>query len=126
MAGVISSVRYAGPPNDYRTDSLTIYQHDYFQGKEEFFSKDMGNLMQFYGNNQSVIVTGKSDWTVFDQPNYQGNGICLQVPDPYSFKFTPSFIENFQKSTADSINYGSIQSVLKGCQGQMNLTMSSF
>lgn len=123
LAGRVSSIRYAGAPKDYRTDSLTLYQHDYFQGQEEYITSEVPNLT-LVGNHQSIIITGNSPWTVFDRPNYQGNSICLKVPDT---DYTPSFISDLQ-NVDPSIPHGSIRSVRKGCVGHFNGTvvLSSF
>lgn len=124
IAGSISSVRYAGGPKDYREDSFTLYVEDYFQGDEEYTRTNLPNL-NLAGNHKSIIITGNSDWTVYDQPSYKGNTVCLQVPEPGNS--TPSFVYDTEK-LEQFIPHGSIRSVTKGCSShvQHNFTLTSF
>lgn len=112
VGGYVSSARFAGSPNDYRSDSFTLYQYDYFQGEEEYTYADLPTL-QLSGNHQSIIITGASAWTIFDQPNYQGNSICL-FPEPSS-DYKPYIISD---TSSISVPHGSIKSVRKGCVGK--------
>ncbi len=116
---------YAVAPKDYRDDSLTLYQFDYFQGQEEYTLTEIPNL-NLIGNHQSIIITGNSDWTVYDRPQYQGNTVCLKVPEPGNS--TPSFISDLQ-NVDPSIPHGSIRSVRKGCSQKYSngtVILSSF
>jgi len=125
LAGRVSSIRYAGNSKDYRTDSLTLYQFEYFQGQEEYTLSQLPDL-NLIGNHQSIIITGNSYWTLYDRPNYSGSAICLKVPDPGSS--IPSFISDLQ-SANPAIPHGSIRSVRKGCSKQNyngTVTLSSF
>lgn len=123
IAGSITSVRYAGAPKDYKTDSFTLYKYDYFQGDEEYTSTALPNI-RLTGAHQSILITGNSDWTVFDRPNYQGNEICLRVPEPGTS--TPAFLSDLA-NLDPSIPHGSIRSLRKGCiSSSQNVTLSSF
>lgn len=127
ISGTISSARYAGAPGDYRIDSLTIYEYENFQGREEYTFKHSANLELLAGSHKSIIITGNSNWTVFDEPNFQGNSVCLQVPEQNNF--APLIIRDIQKSSKLNgyVKYGSIQSVRIGCEMEDdNVTMSSF
>jgi len=122
IANHVSSVRFSGAPRDYDTASLTLYEGDYFQGAEEYALRSLPNL-NLADNHKSIIITGSSDWEVFDLPNYRGNSLCLRVPEPGS----PSFINDLE--TLDPIiPHGSIRSVSKGClsAATQNYTLSSF
>jgi hypothetical protein len=110
-AGYISSARFVGSPYDYRTDTFTLFEEDYFQGNEEYTFVDLPNLV-LAGRHRSIVITGQSPWTIYDNPNYSGNSICLfpaQNPD-----YEPYLITDV--SSID-IPYGSIRSVKKGCVG---------
>lgn len=122
IAGTISSVRFAGAPRDYREDTFTLYAGDWFQGDEEYTFVELPNI-NLRDNHKSIIITGNSHWTVFDVPNYQGNSICLQVPEPGNS--TPSFLSDLEQLDP-VIPHGSIRSVRKGCMGKSNYTLSSF
>jgi len=126
IGGTVSSARYAGSPKDYRTDSLTLYKYDYFQGQEEYILNQAANL-NLIDNHQSIIITGNAHWTIFDQPSYRGNSVCLLVPDPGSS--TPAFLSNLESipGVAQRIPHGSIRSVRKGCVNQFNnVTLQAF
>jgi hypothetical protein len=122
IAGTISSVRYAGAPKDYRSDSFTLYEHDYFQGREEYTQNELPNL-NLVGSHKSIIITGNNHWTVYDRTNYQGNSLCLKVPDPGNN--TPAFVSDLA-DLDPAIPHGSIRSVRKGCTSPQNVTISSF
>jgi len=121
IAGTISSVRYAGAPRDYNQDSLTIYEGDYFQAREEFILTNLANL-NLAGNHKSLIITGRSAWTVYDSPNFRGYSMCLRLPEPGS----PAFINDLEKLDP-VIPHGAIRSVSKGCVDRAtNYTLTSF
>lgn len=110
LAGDVSSVRYAGAPQDYHIDSLTLYEYKFFQGREEYSLHQVPNLY-LKGKPQSLIIAGHSDWTVYDLPEYQGNAFCLQVPE--HGKETPLFLYDLEET---NIGHGFVQSVQKGCK----------
>jgi len=112
IGGLVTSVRFAGSPRDYRADTFTLYQDDYFQSKEEYTITDLP-VVDMIGNHKSIIITGASPWTVYDRTYYAGNAICLYPPE--STNYQPALIVD----TLDvSIPHGSIQSVRKGCFGK--------
>jgi len=115
VAGHISSLRSVGIVDDFRIPSITLYATRDFQGEHEYTASNAGNLFSF-GNQRSLIITGQESWTIYDQPFFSGNALCL-VPE-YSNVFAPSFIPNF--STFDPpIPIGSIASVQRGCAEQI-------
>lgn len=112
IAGKVSSARFAGNPKDYKIDSLTIYEHTNFEGQEENTYEELQNLGNFSENHQSIIVTGDSNWAVFDQPMYQGKEVCLDVPQ--AGKYTPSFVSDFHML----LNMGALDQLKKDVQMQ--------
>jgi len=110
---VVSSVRFAGSAQDYRSDTITLYEGTYFQGEEEYTFTDLPSLDRLGGNHASLILTGSTPWTVYDNTNYQGNSVCLYPPQ--SSDYTPYFLSD---TTSVSIPYGTIKSLRKGCWGQ--------
>ena len=108
-AGKTSSVRYAGSPNDYRADTLTFYEGTYFQGYEEYTFQDLSQLQR---GPSSLIITGLSPWTVYDQNNFNGESVCIYPPK--SDNFTPAFVTDLKTI---GIPYNTIHSARKGCWG---------
>jgi hypothetical protein len=109
VGGYISSVRFVGSPVDYTADTFTLYEEDYFQGNEEYAYADLPSLA-LAGNHKSIIITGRSPWTVYDQDKFGGRSICLR---PTS---SPNVEPYLVSDTNDiSIPFGSIRSIKKGC-----------
>jgi len=119
LGGYVSSVRFAGSADDYRQDSFTLFQEDWFQGQEEYLTVDTPAL-RLAGNHKSIVVTGTSAFTIFDQVNYAGNSICLYPPGNYR----PYLIENVLAEIG--VPHGSIMSVRKGCVGTHTITPKEF
>lgn len=59
----VSSVRYAGSPWDFKADALNIYQVEWYQSFEDFAESDNPNMIGYSG---SLIVTGRSYWTLYE------------------------------------------------------------
>lgn len=111
LAGKASSVRFAGDPKNYRTDSLTLYHGSYFQGEEEYLLGNTPNL-NIGSTASSFILTGSQPFTLYDQPNYLGNSVCIYPPK--SDNWTPALIWD---TNSVSVPNGTIRSVRKGCFG---------
>ncbi|ODM96300.1 Gamma-crystallin-4 [Orchesella cincta] len=111
IPNAVSSLRFAGAPKDFSEDTFTLYKYDYFQGEEEYTLTALPNL-NLVNDHASIIISGRNNWTVFDQPNYSGNRICLAVPEQDIDRPAPAFISDL---TSFDIPHGSIKSVRKGC-----------
>ncbi|CAL8072530.1 unnamed protein product [Orchesella dallaii] len=111
LPNAISSLRFAGASTNFADDTFTLYQFDYFQGEEEYLTTEASNL-NLVGDHKSIIITGKVNWVVYDQPNFQGNSICLVVPEAGNERPAPAFISDL---SSEGIPHGSIRSVRKGC-----------
>merc|ERR1711953_254466 len=61
-----SSLRFTGAPDDWKYDTLNLYFNDYFIGDEEFTYNDMTQL-NYDNRAKSIVVTGCSSWTVYQQ-----------------------------------------------------------
>lgn len=59
----MSSIRYGGPPGDYRWDSLSTYKKANFGGRETYNLFDAPSVE--YDSPQSIAVTGNSSWTIY-------------------------------------------------------------
>jgi len=112
--GKLTSVRSAGDKNDYRLNSLTLYKEEYFQDQEEFTNGDLAYVK--LRQHKSLIVTGNSTWTLYDQPGYGGNAICVNCvyPEPPT-SFKPLFISNIVDEL--KVPFNSIRSIRLGCDG---------
>lgn len=109
IAGKVSSARYAGHPKDYTIDSLTIYQHTYFQGTEEYAFNELSNLQNINGREQSVIITGTSSWSVYEKENFEGSSTCVKATG--ADKGHPTFYGEIRQL----ISFDSIKSLKRGC-----------
>jgi len=112
LGGRVSSARFAGDPKDYRLDSFTLFVGTYFQGTEEYTVSDLGNL-NLDNQASSLIVTGRSPWTVYAQPKFAGDKVCVYPPT--SSDYAPAFIYDTNNI---NIPNRTIRSVRKGCFGQ--------
>jgi len=113
IAGRVSSMRFAGDPKNYRTDSLTLYVGTYFQGEEEYLLRDASNL-NLDLQASSLIVTGVTGWTLYDKPSFQGNALCVYPPKT-DVEGTPALIND---SNSIGVPNRTIRSVRKGCYGK--------
>lgn len=102
-----SSLRYTGHPEDYRRDSINMYFNDYFMGDEEFRYSDTPYL-NYDNRAKSIIVTGTSWWTIYQNSNFGGYAACLAPGQSGS----PAFY--FQSSDLQGLG-GDISSVALGC-----------
>jgi len=119
LAGTTSSVRYAGSQSDYRTDSITFYKKDWYQADQEYVTANKGSLT-LGGNIASIIVNGKSAWTVYEKTNFGGKAICLtKAPNT-----DPAFAADLAKLNPP-IAYNFIRSVKKGCLTENVLSVNS-
>ena len=55
-------MRFAGPLNNFKADSITIYQEEWFQSFQYY--ADVSSNTAAYGG--SLIVTGTSAWTLYE------------------------------------------------------------
>jgi len=109
VGGYISSTRFVGSPLDYTADTFTLYEEDYYQGNEEYAYADLPSLA-LAGSHKSIIITGRSPWTVYDQAQFEGRSMCLRPTS--SPNVEPYLISD---TNTISIPYGSIRSIRKGC-----------
>jgi len=105
-----SSIRYAGLPDGDQFDSISFYSNEHFSGVEEF---PQDSYPRLHEPPRSIIVNGCSQWTLYDQENFQGNGICTDRPQDMIADCRPYFYEDAIKVTE---KFGtSIKSAQKGC-----------
>jgi len=110
---IASSLRYAGAP-DWKADTLSLYFNDYFIGDEEYMNKDVGQL-SYPDRARSIIVTGCSPWTVYEDVNYRGKAMCVWPSD--TTQCTPGLYPT--SSTLGSLS-DNISSIRKGCLAKEN------
>jgi len=104
-----SSLRYTGAPDDMFHDTVNMYFNEYFNGDEEYSYVDKPQLN--YDNQAlSLIVTGCSFWTLYQDRYYQGNAVCVGPANQVSCE--PGFY-----STRSSLSgiAGDISSLRRGC-----------
>jgi len=107
----LSSVRFAGPALDYTEDSLTLYKEVSFQGEEEYFVAEDPEIERLLGTHKSIIITGKSSWTVFDGTDFGGNSVCITPRQNNMPRVIPDMSMDAE---TNPIPYGAIRSVRKG------------
>merc|ERR1719264_855448 len=104
-----SSLRYTGAPDDMFHDTVNMYFNEYFNGEEEYSYVDKPQLN--YDNRAlSLIVTGCSFWTLYQDRYYQGSAVCVAPANQVSCE--PGFY-----STRSSLSgiAGDISSLRRGC-----------
>lgn len=120
LGGRLTAAKFSGWPKDYKANTLTLYQGDYFQGAEEYTHVDLPNL-NLDRAAASLIVTGLSPWTVYALPNYGGDKVCVYPPN--SNNYTPAFVYDLNRI---NIPINSIRSVRLGCQGKKKVEATAF
>jgi hypothetical protein len=106
----VTSLRFSGSPNDYRSNTLTLYKGTYFQDQEEYYIANQANVV--LQQHASLVITGSSAWTLYDQPSYRGNAICVYPPDN---RYTPALVFDL---TSIDVPHNKIRSVAIGCYGK--------
>jgi hypothetical protein len=109
LGGRATSARFVGNPINYRDETITFYQHDFFQGPQKYVFMDYPSL-NFYAS--SLIITGQTSWTVYDQPNYEGQGICITPNESPTYE--PALVTDTLDMSPE-FPHGAIASVRKGC-----------
>ena len=61
----VTSVRYGGSPFNFQEDGLNIYENEWFQENEVYATASSPNFSPFK-NAGSLIVTGRSAWTLYE------------------------------------------------------------
>ena len=104
-----SSLRYTGAPDAWTADTLNLYLNEFFQGGEEYTYADIPQ-MNYNDQARSIIVTGRSAWTLYEGSNYNGNCKCVWPSDTNNGY--PGFY-----STENSLGFLSrtISSARRGC-----------
>jgi len=90
FGGRIGSVRYVGSAQDHRVDTFTTFSRHSFQGLDELIPAQKHHVEL---DVASFVITGNKSWTVYDQPNYEGNSITFN-PKPKHSDFEPAFVKN--------------------------------
>ncbi|CAL4192645.1 unnamed protein product, partial [Meganyctiphanes norvegica] len=72
-----SSVRYAGTGN-LDDETITIYHSPEYAGGEIMFIREEPFFGDYNNEASSMIITGETPWTVYSDPGYHGDSVCLQ------------------------------------------------
>ena len=105
----VSSARYAGDPITWQIPSLNLYEFQEFSGREQFYFDDA----QQTAFGASVIITGCSNWAVYENEDCSGRSICF--PAGYEFAegiCQPAFYPS--QRNLDELG-GKISCVIKDC-----------
>ncbi|CAG0905390.1 unnamed protein product [Darwinula stevensoni] len=111
----VSSLRYAGDTNDWKFDSITLFQFDLFFGLEYFEWADTTDVQGMPAVG-SLIITGQNYWTVYSSTNFSGNRVCLGVQSGQYVGFA-----------ADLNEYGitTVRSFRRGCFSDEKIHLNS-
>ncbi|CAG0899404.1 unnamed protein product [Darwinula stevensoni] len=111
----VSSLRYAGDTNDWKFDSITLFQFDLFFGLEYFEWADTTDVQGMPAVG-SIIITGQNYWTVYSSTNFSGDRVCLGVQPGQYVGFA-----------ADLTEYGitTVRSFRRGCFGDEKIHLNS-
>jgi len=107
-----SSLRFAGSSLGIGSDSITFYSQPYFQGMEEYFTESASTLDILKNDTRSLIVTGRSDWRLYDQHDFKGDSFCVNPNDTDSSGKSALMITN---TNFIYIPHGSVKSLKLGC-----------
>nr|ADD38111.1 Beta-crystallin A1 [Lepeophtheirus salmonis] len=104
-----SSLRNSGVGSSYKDKSINFYEREGFAGEEEYFSND---TPYFRKDNfgDSIIVTGCSPWTLYEEKYFAGDHICVYPSDENNC--LPGFFPNLENLPQFD---GKVSSVRVGC-----------
>jgi hypothetical protein len=104
----ISSLRFAGSSTDFQYDFIDLFSGSFYTGVHLRSNADVKNISS-YGlqTTNSAIVSGSSEWTLYEDLYYSGAFKCIGPRDQQVPKFyrNPSDLGNLQ-----------VRSFRKGCQ----------
>ncbi|XP_065577496.1 gamma-crystallin-2-like [Artemia franciscana] len=69
----VSSLRYVGSPFGYKVDGVHLYGRPWFGGTEIFLTGEA--RISFLV--KSLVVTGKSVWTLYEKQDFSGYHVCV-------------------------------------------------
>jgi len=102
-----TSIRLVGSPSDWKDDSITFFEGEFYNGKDQSFFRDASSFsMNDFG--RSMIITGCSKWTLYEHSHFNGQSACWQPRD----NCAPAFFrdEKLMKGWAQKVS-----SVRRGC-----------
>ncbi|CAG0884155.1 unnamed protein product [Darwinula stevensoni] len=101
----VSSMRYAGDTLNWKADTMNIYELELFSGLEFYAVQDVPQLPEQLTTVGSLIITGRSDWTIYTQPNFGGAKLCIGMQDGQFVGFGPH-LSQFDVPTVGSFRLG--------------------
>ncbi|CAG0923943.1 unnamed protein product [Notodromas monacha] len=92
----VSSARFIGPGQDMTADSLSMFSGSFFRGREYFLVASEDKLFGWSFALGSLVVTGNSAWTLYEEPGFKGSSGCVYPPGGGTPKMlaTPDVIGN--------------------------------
>ncbi|XP_027230991.2 uncharacterized protein [Penaeus vannamei] len=69
-----SSLKYVGSPSEINYDTWTVYEGTLFTGSESYGSSSHSNTQK---RGSSIILTGTSPWTFYDEEDWAGRSWCV-------------------------------------------------
>ncbi|CAG0895430.1 unnamed protein product [Darwinula stevensoni] len=113
---LVSSLRFVGDEDNWKMDSITLFEFDLFFGIEYYDWTDNTQVPSGMSTVGSLIITGQNYWTVYTSTNFSGNRACLQVQSGQYVGFA-----------ADLDEYGifTVRSYRRGCFGDKKITLNS-
>jgi len=107
LAANSSAVRPVGDSTNIDANTFNLYEQDWLRGQVEFIDADKQSP-ELAGNHNSLLITGTSNWTVYEGVSYTGPNMCLIT--------SIGNIEYIEDLTKIGIQPGSLRSVRKGCE----------
>ncbi|KAK8384923.1 hypothetical protein O3P69_014470 [Scylla paramamosain] len=114
---ITSSLRFVGSLEYLNADTITFYEGNSFTAAEFFAVGDNSNFGQMTGRISSLIVTGKSYWTIFSGEGYTGDRLCVGPETDHDVGPNGEVLDLgiYPAMTSLGIPDNSIKSVRKGC-----------
>ncbi|CAG0886906.1 unnamed protein product [Darwinula stevensoni] len=111
----VSSLRYAGDSDDWKRNTITLYEFEHFSGLEYYETKDVPEVYVMK-TVKSVIITGRAEWTVYPSANFRGNGVCFGAQTGKYAAFAPDL---------DTYPINTIKSFRMGCYAKNKIQLDS-
>ncbi|CAG0899325.1 unnamed protein product [Darwinula stevensoni] len=112
----VSSLRFVGNQNNWKADSITLFQFDIFLGLGYYDWTDNTQVPSGMSAVGSLIITGQNYWTVYTSTNFSGNRACIRVqPGQYV-----GFAQNL-----DDYGIFTVRSYRRGCYVDKKITLNS-
>jgi len=120
MDNKVRSVRFAGDTWTLNRPVVNLYEDVNFAGLEYLSHVNMSDVKATFSDTKSVIVTGTSSWTIYEEAGYTGSCVCMTPSHHVS-----SGDVSLDYVTAKSLRISGVGSIREGCDTRASSHLSA-